>query len=194
MGAGAARRSAPAAHASAVSEQVFAPRSLARVLGVQYSVGGALALGWALLPAREPVTGRPVVLALACLAIALGAVMGVLSCAPLSARGLNRVAHGCILSAQAVIATAVAATEDPGSPFLLFVLWTTPYAGIFSRRSRWTHVAITALLLAAATMTMPDAVLLKASAHLVIALATVVVATLLVSRMTERLHVAATHD
>jgi diguanylate cyclase (GGDEF)-like protein len=194
MGAGAARRSAPPRQVCAVSEQVFAPRSLARVLGVQYAVGGALALGWALLPTQAPFAGRPLVLVLASLAIALGAVMGGLSCAPLSARALNRVAHGCILSAQAVIATAFAATQDPGSPFLLFVLWTTPYAGIFSRRTRWTHVTITALLLTAATMTMPGAVLLRAVAHLVIGLATVIVATLLVSRMTERLHVAATHD
>jgi diguanylate cyclase len=180
--------------AGVVTEQVFAPRSLARVLGVQYALGGSLALGWALLPAQEPFPGRPIVLALAGLAITLGAVMGGLSCAPLSPRAFDRVAHGCILSAQAVIAAACAATQDLTSPFPLFVLWTTPYAGIFSRRTRWMHVAVTAVLLTAATLTMPGPLLLRAVAHLVIVLATVVVATLLVSRMTERLHVAATHD
>jgi diguanylate cyclase len=194
MGRVAARRLPLRGDASACSDQVFAPRSLARVLAVQYAAGGALALGWALLPTQEPFPGRPVVLMLAGLAIALGAVMGGLSFAPLSARALNQLAHACILSAQVVIATAYAATQDPASPLLLFVLWTTPYAGIFSRRTRWTHVAITSLLLVEATVAMPGAVLLQAVAHLVILLATVVVATLLVSRMTERLHVAATHD
>src|SRR3954469_4690797 len=82
MGRVPARRLAPRGHASAVSEQVFAPRSLARVLGVQYAVGGALALGWALLPTQAPFPGRPVVQALASLAIALGALMGALSVAP----------------------------------------------------------------------------------------------------------------
>jgi diguanylate cyclase (GGDEF)-like protein len=194
MGRVPARRLAPRGHASAVSEQVFAPRSLARVLGVQYAVGGALALGWALLPTQAPFPGRPVVQALASLAIALGALMGALSVAPLSARALNRLAHACILSAQAVIATGIAVTQDPASPLLLFVLWTTPYAGVFSSRTRWAHVVVTASLLAAATVAMPGPVLQQAVVHLVIVLATVVVATLLVSRMTDRLHVAATHD
>jgi diguanylate cyclase (GGDEF)-like protein len=189
-----AARWVPPRDPAAVREQVFAPAALARVMGVQYAVGGVLAIGWALLPAQAGVAGHTVVLWCGVLAIGLGAVMGVLSFAGLSARSLNRLAHACILSAQAVIAIAYAATRDPANPLVLFVLWTTPYAGIFSPRSRWAHVATSALLLAAASLTMPLSRIQDAAAEFVLVVATMVVATLLVSRMTERLHLVATHD
>ena len=178
-----------------VREEVFRPSSLALVLGVQYVAGGALAFGWVMLIPQASAHGsRLVVLALAVLAVILGVGMGVLSRLVISDSAVIKICHACILSAQGVVALAYAATQDPTSPLPLFMLWTTPYAGIFSRRARWSHVLTTAGLLVAAMATMPTDTTPYAVAQCVFVLATVLVTTLLVSRMTARLHYAATHD
>jgi len=184
----------PPVRSVVASEQVFVPQQLARVLGIQYAVGGLLALAWVLWLPADAGPGRDVVLVLAVLAEILGAFMAALSIAPVSDRTLDRAAHACILSAQAVIAIGYAASQDPETPLALFMLWTTPYAGIFSRRARWAHVATTTIFLGVASLAMPAEVAPQAAAEFVFVLATVLVATLLVSRITQRLHVAGTHD
>jgi len=184
----------PPLRSVAAADQVFVPQQLARVLGIQYALGGVLAFAWLVLTPAEAGPGREVVLVLAVLAEILGALMAVLSFAPVSDRVLDRAAHACILSAQAVVAAGYAATRDPETPLALFMLWTTPYAGIFSRRARWAHVATTTFFLGMASLSMPATVANQAAVEFVILLATVLVATLLVSRITQRLHVAGTHD
>ena len=180
-------------HASAMtSAHVFSPRSLARALGVQYVAGGALALLWAGPPWYTAPAGRGVLVLLGALAVVLGLAMLAASRSRMSGRALDRASHACILSAQVVIAAGYAATGDPQSPVLLYLLWTTAYSGVFSRRARWLHVLSTTAIIVAAASTM--LVTRALVAQLVFLLATLAVVTLLVSRMTDRLNAAALRD
>lgn len=171
---------------------MFAPRQLARLLGGQYLAGGVLALVLALLPPTSAAPWRGTIVVLGILACALGAVMGVISVAPLSVRTLDLAAHLCIISAQLVITVGYATTRDASNTYAIFLLWTTAYAGLFSGRARWAHVTLTAVLLGAASLTMPNRAL--AGVEYVFMLATIVVVTLLVSRIVDQLRLAATHD
>ncbi len=177
-----------------LAEDVFPRRSLTRVLGAQYLLGGALALGWILLPPYGPASGRGAVTSLAVLALLLGSAMIAVSVTVADARVLSTVAHGGILAALVVICLGYAAARDPGSPLLLFVVWTMPYVGIFSRRSRTWHLGLTALAVGAASAAMPAPLRAEAVTYFVFLMSTVLVATLLVSTMTSRLHASATTD
>ena len=58
----------------------------------------------------------------------------------MSGRALDRASHACILSAQVVIAAGYAATGDPQSPVLLYLLWSHGRAGIY-REAAVEHLA-----------------------------------------------------
>ncbi len=162
------------------------------MIGLQCLVGGALALVWALLPWNADAAWSPPVVGLAAVAGVIGLGMVVLGAVTTSARVLARAVHSCILSVQVLVAVGYAVTGETGSPILLFLLWTTAYAGILSRRARWGHVVSTALLISAASTT--HAVAVDAAEVVVFLMSTIVVVTLVVSRSAERLHEAATHD
>ncbi|MBO1752782.1 EAL domain-containing protein [Actinotalea sp. BY-33] len=174
------------------SELVFTPEELARVIGLQCLVGGALALVWALLPWNAGTAWSPPVVVLATMACVVGLGMVVLGTVPAPARALNRAVHACILGVQVLVAVGYAVTAETGSPILLFLLWTTAYAGILSRRARWGHATSTALLISAASAT--HAVAVDAAEVVVFLMSTIIVVTLVVSRSAARLHEAATHD
>ena len=180
--------SAPAGGVGA-HEETFGSVTLARILGAQYVVGAVLALLWTAGPSQATAPGRPVVVGLGVLAIGLGMLMALLAALRLRPHLLLCSIHACILSAQVVIATGHAATVSAASPLLLFMLWTTPYVGVFSRRARWTHGAATVVCLVGAHVV---AVHRGVDAHdaavaAVITLVTVLVVTLLVARVTDAL-------
>ncbi len=177
--------------ASEVADDVFARRTLARVLGLQYVLGGVLA--WLFALVALPPTTRASVVACGATAIVAGAVMGIVSVLRLSSRTLTAVSHVCIVSAQVLIAIAYARARGPGGPLLLFLLWTAPYAGISSPRARWMHVAVACTALIAASTAVPGDPGTTA-VSIVIFAATVVITSMLTARMTTRLRRSATQD
>nr|WP_240896723.1 EAL domain-containing protein [Kineococcus vitellinus] len=174
-----------------VADDVFTRRTLARVLGLQYALGGALALLFAVvaLPART----RPDVVACAAVALAAGALMVLASLLRLSSRALTALSHACIVSAQVLVAVVHTRAEGLGGPMLLFLLWTVPYAGIASARTRWLHLAVTCTALVVASCSVPGALGVKA-VGIVIFAATAVITSVLTARMTTRLRRSATQD
>ena len=177
--------------ATALREQVQDPDALGRALAGQYVAGGLLALAWAVPGWYSAPAGRSVIAGLGVLAVALGAVMGWLT-TRLSGRGIAVACHACIASAQVVICVGHAATQDPQSPLLYLLLWTATYAAVLPRSARWLHVASSSVALVLASLALPPSSVVVA--ELVFVLATLVTITYLVSRVTERLNRAATHD
>ncbi|GAB7193322.1 hypothetical protein NUM3379_40310 [Kineococcus sp. NUM-3379] len=186
-------RSLSSVVADEVADDVFPRRQLAGVLGLQYVVGGALALAYGLL-GPEPAGGTAAFLVCGTVAVVAGLVMGVLCLARLSAKTLTAISHSCIVSAQVVIAAGHLISGVPGSPVLLFVLWTAPYAGIFSPRARWLHLAASAAVILLSAWWLPWPTTGQTVVEVAIRVATVVVSTLLVSRMTAGLRRSATQD
>ncbi|MBB2899462.1 diguanylate cyclase (GGDEF)-like protein [Kineococcus radiotolerans] len=184
------RTLAPVA-AAEVADDVFARRTLARVLGLQYVLGGALAALFALVVL--PAATRSPVLTCAVTAFAAGAVMEVVSLLRLSSRAFTVLSHACILSAQVVVAAAHVAAGEAGGPLMLFLLWTSPYAGIFSARARWLHVAAACVALVTASAALPGAFGTKVVSIAIFA-ATLVITSMLTAQMTTRLRRSATQD
>ena len=170
-------------------EETFGTLALARVLGAQYVVGGVLALLWTAGPLQAAMPGHPVLVGLGALAVGLGVLMGLLTVLRPRPAVLLALIHGCILSAQIVIAAGHAATASAFSPVLLFMLWTTPYVGVFRRRARWLHGATTVACLSGASVAVVRS---GVAVHdvlvcLLIMVATVLVVTMLVARVTDAL-------
>lgn len=174
----------------------FTAAALTRTLGFQYLAGAALAALWLIVPPARPAHGRPEIWALAVLAAALGSFLLTMAAAEVPAVVLRRWSHLGILCAQVVVAAANAVTLAPLSPVLLFVLWTTPYAGVFSRRARWSHVAGSAAAVAAGSVyqvghgVRPG----PAAAADVAVIAAALVLTILVSRVSDALERQAMTD
>lgn len=176
----------------AVPADVFAPTLFLRALGLQYLVGGLLALAWVALPVHDSTPWRAVVVWLGALAVLLGAVSITGSYARLSRRTAVVAANMCIGSAEVVVAVGWWMTQDPGTPVPFYLLWTAAYAGILSTRARWLHASLTIVLLVGAAAAMPAPQ--RALADLVIIVPTVLVVTLVVSTIVRRLHRQATRD
>ncbi|GAB3225180.1 hypothetical protein GCM10027586_13390 [Kineococcus gypseus] len=177
--------------AAEVAEDVFPRRALARVLGLQYAAGGVLAALFA--AGALPAASRRPVLVCAAVALGAGALMGLASISRLSPRALTVLSHACILSAQVVVAAAYASARGQGGPLLLFLLWTAPYAGIFSARARWLHVLAVCTALVVALSSIPGVPGVEA-VNVTIFVATVVITSVLTSRMTSRLRRGATRE
>lgn len=178
------------------AKPALAAASLAYTLGFQYLVGAALTALWLLVPAARPTYGRPTIWFLAGLAAAFGLVLLAAVAWSVPDAWLRRLGHVGILSAQVVVTAANAVTLTPLSPVLLFVLWTTPYAGVFSRRARWSHVVSSAAAIAGgstyqAWKGVPAGSAITADVALV---AAAFVVTLLVSRVSDALEHQALSD
>ncbi|PPK97309.1 diguanylate cyclase (GGDEF)-like protein [Kineococcus xinjiangensis] len=179
--------------ADEVADHVFPRRTLAGVLGMQYLVGGVLAVAWGVVAAM-PAQARPAYLACASAALLGAALMGMVWASRMSGRSLTLVAHACIASALVLVTAGHLLAGDPGGPALLFVLWTAPYAGIFSRRARWLHVAASSAVFVVSAWWLPAPTLAQTLVETAIRIATVLCSVLLVSRMTARLRRSATQD
>ncbi|WP_345711873.1 putative bifunctional diguanylate cyclase/phosphodiesterase, partial [Kineococcus glutinatus] len=193
MGPGRQWRALSGVVAEEVADDVFPRRLLVAVLGLQYALGGVLAVAWGLL-ADLPAATRTAYLCFAASALVGGALMGVVHRSRLSPRALTAVSHACIASAQLVVAGGHVLSGDPAGPVLLFVLWTAPYAGIFSARARWLHVGAACAVIVGTAVWMPWPTPGRTVVEVAIRVATVVSSALIVSRMTDRLRRSATHD
>ena len=177
-------------HALEVSDQAFPLVPLTWVLAAQYVLGGVLALLWTAAPAQEQGRGQAAVVGLAVLALLLGGFMALLAVARPRPAVLLALVHACILSAQCVVAAGHAATTTAFSPLLMFLLWTTPYVGVFSRRARWVHGLSTVLCLAVANAVgvVRGVDPRDAAVGMAVTVTTVLIVMLLVSRVTDALH------
>ncbi|RZS79476.1 diguanylate cyclase (GGDEF)-like protein [Motilibacter rhizosphaerae] len=116
-----------------------------RAVGLLYVCGGVLALVWLALPDRTA-HGRPVVAAMACVAVVGGVVLVALSDLRRRAAPL----HAVIALIQLVIAVAYVAARDPSNDLRWFWVWATPFtAFFFSRRHAAEHAAWVGAVLAA---------------------------------------------
>ena len=169
---------------------VLTPGLLARALGIQYVVGGLLALVVLALPPASK-EGTYVVEAVAVLALLLGTASLWLSARP---RLPMAAVHGCLVVTPVVVAVAVAATGDQRTVLLLFFLWTTPYFGVFRLRTGALHFAWTTTWLLASMLALQMVRHEEVAAPVLMVLVTAGVASVLVGRLCHELRSQARHD
>ena len=179
--------------ADEVADDVFPRRLLVGILGLQYVLGGVLAVAWGLL-GPLPDASRTAYLAAASTALVAGSAMGAVLLGRPSPRVLAVLPHACIASAQVLIAVCHLLSGGPGGPLLLFVLWTAPYAGVFSARARWLHVAAATAVIVGTSVWVPWPTPGQTVVEVLVRVTTVLCSTLIVSRMTARLRRSATQD
>ena len=149
--------------------------SLGRTLGVLYVCGGLVAALWLHVP-HGGHRGDATVLAMALLAVALGAVLT--ACAQRVVAAALHLVLGVI---QVVIAVACVATERPDTDLRLFFLWAAPYSALyFGHRAAAAHLVWTGLVATAAVVAVPGPAPRSAGAALLLLLSTLCAAAVLV--------------
>ncbi len=141
--------------------------ALGRTLGALYVCGGLVAAVWLQLPHGDR-RGDSTVLAMALLAVTLGAVL-----TAAAQRSVAWMLHLVLAVIQVVIGVACVATAHADTDLRLFFLWATPYAALyFGRRAAAAHLAWTVLVATVSVAAVPGPVPRTAPGSLLLLLGT----------------------